>query len=248
MPTPDKPKPDATKQQPETLEAEFERIEPLKIKAVNGFRARIKKLLKKWGLILGLSVAVGGVAGHGAQEYYRSKTGYNPNKPAAAETVPKPEESAKEDSGDKEAKGWLRKAQEAYRGAKEWTGKKAEETKIARKYREAKEGMKSTYQGILKFGDKATFWTAFILFFLASTMLASKLADIKKSLTETVDPDVAKNMDAIVAHLNTLTTRVNKIGERLNKGERGDQKEAKALMDELEDTTKGLGGDETRGI
>jgi len=244
-------KPQNTDPPQNQTETQFERVEPLKLQAVNGFRARFKALLKKWGLILGLSAAAGGYTGYKAQESYREMTGYNPDKAAVTDTIKKtgeasePKEQSKEVSDeDKKAKGWLTKAKDALKKAKEWSGRKMEgindKSKLIQQYREAKQGLKNTYEGILKFGDNAVYWSAFALFFLATSMLASKISDIKKSFTQGVDPAVEKNMKAITDKINEIGQKVNQLGERIDRGDKVMVVEAKELMDKFVSATAGL--------
>ena len=232
-------------------EAQPDKIKPLKIKAVNGFRARVKVLLKKWGLILGFGVAAGGYSGYKVREGYRDMTGYDPARSVVMDRIKNPEiaddrtEPITEGAGDENtSKNWLSKGKDAYKKAKKWAAKKIDKvndtSKIARQYQEAKNGLKNAYQGILKFGDEAAFWGAFIMFFLAATMLASKLADIKKSLTQAIDPMVEKNMQTIVAKINEIGSKVNLLGERINNGDAVAPEEAKRLMDEFESVSAGL--------
>ncbi len=213
----------ADKSDKKEIVASVEKIEPLKLGAINGFRVRLKRLLKKWGGIAALSTVVGGYAGHSVQENYRETTGYNPNKPVPAAVTPKDKEpiTPKPEKGDKpkrlrdRARSWLKKA-------KEYAGKKfdnaKERSKLVKKYKETKQGLKKTYDGMLEFGDKSAFWGPFLIMFLATLILTNKMVEIKKGLTQNVDPAVETSLKSIASKVNELITAHN-AGGAVSEGE-----------------------------
>jgi hypothetical protein len=184
-----------------------EQIELLKLKAVNGYRRRIRGILQKWGVVLGLGTLAGAGVGSYAQEKYRKMTGYDPN-PKPTQVAP-----AEEDLEEEDSEGLLDEAKKTLQKAKEWSKKKIdsafERTKLAKSYRETKKQVSNKYRGLLKAGDEAAYWMSFLLTFLAATLLASKIIETKKALSQSVDPGVERNLQEIQAKINEVIARIN---------------------------------------
>ena len=179
-------------------------IEPLKLKAVNGFRARLNAVLKRVGLSVGAGIIAGSLAGSAVQNVYRDITGYDPDNTEEGETEPiAPEdEKAPQEKGGGIIPASIRKKLEE---VKEFVSTKVSKTEILDKYNE----VIKIYQNIPEAIDSAAFWGTFALAFLAATLLAGKLMDIKKDLTEAVDP-------AVVASLKEIQNKMNEIVEKMN--------------------------------
>jgi len=200
-------------QQKEVL-VSTEKVEPLKLEAINGFRARMKRILKKWGGIAVLSSVIGGYAGHKVQESYRGATGYNPNKPVPTATTPAKEKPIPTAGGDPDKpKRWRDRAKRWLKKAKEYAHKKfnnaKERSKLVKKYQEAKNELKKAYNGLLEFGDKTAFWGPFLMMFLATVILSNKVIEVKKRLTQNVDPAVEASLKSIEVKLNELIAAHN---------------------------------------
>lgn len=199
-------------------------IEPLKLKAVNGFRARIMRLLRELGIVAGLGIAAGSYGGVKVQNSYREMTGYHPDQTEVLN--PKETNVLRGELGEGETipenpKRFLSRLKErashfykkAKRFGREKMGKPFSKTKIGIAYREGRTTMKNYYEGIKRFGDKAAFWGPFLTLFLATVLLAKKTLEIKKKLTEVVDPAVEQQLKSIEAKLNEVISVVNNGGQ-----------------------------------
>ncbi|MBI5422028.1 hypothetical protein HZA44_02755 [Candidatus Peregrinibacteria bacterium] len=189
----------------------FQPIERVELEKVNGLRRRLKELLKQAAVIGGISLASGGAVGTVSQSKYRDWMGYHPDqtemaKPDAPKEAPKVQE-------EKEAEGYLEKAKKSLAAAKKIVGEKisdlTESSETVQQYRQTRKELAEIKKKFLEVGDKTAFWLPFILTFLASTLLANKIVQVKKLLSERVDPVVERNMTVIESKLNELVDRVN---------------------------------------
>ncbi len=207
------------KTSPEVSE-KLEPIEPLRLRAVNSIREKVKSTLTRLSLLTVLGGVVGGVVGDQAQDFYRDKTGYNPSAITALENPESTEEipSGRPKKDSEEVVSWRERAQRALENAKKWTGKKAEslaeKSELFQEAKAAQMELRQAYNNLLEFGDKTAFWLPFLMTFLATTMLTNKLIKVKKDLFEDTDPIVAKNLEAIERKINELIDRANQ-GENI---------------------------------
>lgn len=186
-------------------------MEKVELEKVNGLRRRLKELLRHVAVIGGIGLASGGVAGEVGQSKYRDWMDYHPDqvenvKADPLKEAPKPPE-------EKEAEGYLEKAKKTLASAKKIVGEKisdlTESSQTVQQYRQTRKELAEIKKKFLEVGDKTAFWLPFILTFLASALLANKILQVKKSLSERVDPVVERNMSTIESKLNELVDRVN---------------------------------------
>lgn len=186
-------------------------IEPLKIEAISGFRAQFKRLLRRWGPPIGVGLALGGAAGQSSQNWYRELTGYSGE--PTAESTEEPGEAASTQEAPKglwtKAKGFLGKA-------KEVTKDKIAETSYGQKYQEMKSEFQKLKEGILEAGDTAAFSGPFLLIFLATALMTSKLMEFRAAMRGDIDPVLEANLSAMVSKINELVEAANARDE--NKG------------------------------
>jgi hypothetical protein len=186
-------------------------IEKLKLEKVNGFRRRMKELFRKIILIGGIGLASGGVAGKMGQDKFRGWMDYDPARveEVKAETPKAPVE--------KEPQGYYEKAKRTLAAAKRIVGEKisdvTEHSETVQQYRQMRKELAEIKKKFLEAGDKTAFWLPFLLTFLATVMVANKILQVKKSLSESVDPAVERNMARIESKLNELVDRVNGMQE-----------------------------------
>jgi len=182
-------------------------LEKLRLERVNGLRRRLKEILKRVVIVTGLGVASGGIAGEVSQHYYRDWMNYHPDQ-AAGSKVESQAQSAESTEGV-EAKGYLERAKKSLSEARQAVGEKidslTENSKMVQQYREIRKELLE----IKEKGDKAAFWFPFILTLLAATLLANKILQVKKSLSERIDPVIEKDMGRIAAKLNEIVDTVN---------------------------------------
>jgi len=182
-------------------------IQPLKIKAINGFRARFEQIFKKWA-VLGVAGGIAGFAvGKTAQTGYRDWTGYNPDEVKQEEISGNDEQKEEE---KKEAEGLMGKALQKLQAAKDWATDKVSDNVITRQIEELKE----IYKKMLEAGDKIAFWLPFLFTFLATVILMNKAIKLKKNMTERVDPVVESNMQLMEKKINELIVTVNQISRQ----------------------------------
>lgn len=186
----------------------LEPIEKVKLERVNGLRRRLRELLRHAALITGVGLASGGVAGGVGQSKYRDWMDYHPDeaKVGQSKEAPKPQE-------EKEAEGYLEKAKKSFASAKkivgEGIGNLTEGSETVQQYRQTRKELSEIKKKFLEAGDKTAFWLPFVLTFLAAAMLANKILQVKKSLSERIDPVVERNWAAIETKLNQIVERVN---------------------------------------
>lgn len=236
------------KEQSETQQPSGQ-IEPLKLKTVNGFRTRFGTILKKIGKIVAPAVLVAHLGGAVVQDKFRDSVNYNPDKPipTASNSGNKKKEKHGETIGiqpstvgDREStqksvkKNPWQKAKEALKKAKEWSKNKIDNmkdrSKLIKRYRETKQEMKNAYNSLLKAVDKGVYWGPFMILFLATMLLTNKILRTKKNLTETVDPQVEKNMQ-------DLEMKVNELVDAINNNQYPTLDEIRVLMEEFEKNT-----------
>lgn len=186
-------------------------IEKVELEKVNGLRRRLKELLRRAAVIGGIGLASGGVAGEMGQSKYRDWMDYDPDRVEVAK-ADQPKEMPKNQEAKVE-EGYLEKAKKTLASAKKIVGEKisdlTESSETVQQYRQTRKELAEIKKKFLEVGDKTAFWLPFILTFLASTLLANKILQVKKSLSERVDPVVERNMAAIESKLNELVDRVN---------------------------------------
>lgn len=185
----------------------IEKINPLKIEAVNGFRAKIKNIFTNAGVSVLIGGLTGSVAGSVIQHKYRDWTSYNPNEQKQGEIIDKDREQKNEE--DEEAGNLLAKARQKLQKAREWSVDKINQTAIVSEYKDTVQELKDMYRKLLEAGDKISFWLPFLITFLTTIILANKIIKLKKSLTEKVDPAVERNMRLMEAKINELIERAN---------------------------------------
>lgn len=186
-------------------------IEKVELEKVNGLRRRLKELLRHVAVIGGIGLASGGVAGEVGQSKYRNWMDYDPDRVEVAK-ADQPEGALKPQEAKGE-EGYLKKAKKTLASAKKIVGEKisdlTEGSETIQQYRQARQELAEVKKKFLEMGDKTAFWLPFILTFLASTLLANKILQVKKSLFEPVDPVVERNMAVIESKLNELVDRMN---------------------------------------
>jgi len=186
-------------------------IEPLKIEAVSGFRAQLKRLLRRWGPPIGVGLALGGAAGQSSQNWYRELTGYS-GEPMAEST----EEPGEVTPGQETKKGLWAKAKGLLNKAKETAADKIAETGYGQKYQQMKSEFQKVKEGILEAGDTAAFAGPFLLIFLATALMTSKMMEFHAAMKGGIDPVLEANLNAIVNKINELVEAANANNE--NKG------------------------------
>ncbi|MBN2096611.1 hypothetical protein JW752_04435 [Candidatus Peregrinibacteria bacterium] len=203
-------------EKPRPSSAENEPIEKVKIERVNGFRRRVKSVLKRLGVVGGAGIVAGGLSGQAVQEWYRDLVDYHPDEAVHEQVLTLEEMEAMQGEVPEEVRkpqNWKERAKRTYGKAKEWSKKKIdsalEKSKLVNKYRETQKELKEAYQNLLEAGDKAAFWFPFLLMFLAASLLTNKIIKVKKDWLEPVDPMVEANMEKLEEKLNELVDRFN---------------------------------------
>ena len=195
---------------------EKEPIESVKIEKVNGWRRKIRNLLKRGVIVFGVGGAVSGLSGKAVQDTYRDWVNYHPEQSTDEQVLTQEEIDSihsKIPKEIKEPKNWKEHAKKSYNEAKEWSKKKInsalEKSKLINKYRETQRELRETYKNLLEAGDKAAFWFPFLLMLLAATLLTNKIIKVKKDWLEPVDEIVEANMKKLEEKLNELIGEFN---------------------------------------
>lgn len=165
--------------------------EPIKKIKLPGFWGSLAIRARGMAVRLLVAGAVGLGVGEIAQDQFREKTGYNPDKTEAAspKKEPTPEEK-------KEAKGYIDRAEEFLRDIKNGA---IEQGKELSGYKE----LERKYQELLKFCDKASFGLAFLMTFYASLLLLKALANMRQ------DALTRKQVDILGAKIDEQGTHIN---------------------------------------